>query len=292
MTPRLRLPTKRLVPIPARESRGEFARIVGAATLVWFALLAGNGPWAPREATAQTLSQTPAETTTDPVESGREAMRVGTYPWYDSSNDDLQRINVKPPKPPKPPSNWDWGDWGFEGLKVFFESLGVVVRVILYAIFAAVLALLAYILIKVFLKQSSKDGEDSDEDEDEDRVGGVDRIEELPIQIAAPRGDFLSEARRRYEAGDYSGAIVYLFSYQLLYLDRHQRIQLTKGKTNRQYLREVRSVPRLQSMLACTMVAFEDVFFGHHKLERDAFEACWRDVDEFQRLGPQGGGAT
>jgi hypothetical protein len=244
---------------------------------------------APRTAAAQTQAQPATQPLADPVESGREAMRVGAYPWYDSSKDDLQRINVKPPKPPKPPSNWDWGDWSFEGIKVFFDSLGALVRVLLYALFAALLALLVYILVKVFLKQSSKDGADEDEEDDEDRLGDVDRIEELPIQIAAPRGDFLAEARRRYEAGDYSGAIIYLFSYQLLYLDRHQRIQLTKGKTNRQYLREVRSLPQLQSMLARTMVAFEDVFFGHHPLERDAFEACWREVDEFQRLGPQGG---
>jgi hypothetical protein len=36
------------------------------------------------------------------------------------------------------------------------------------------------------------------------------------------------------------------------------------------------------------MVAFEDVFFGKHGLDRERFESCWRRVDEFRR-GLQGG---
>ena len=51
--------------------------------------------------------------------------------------------------------------------------------------------------------------------------------------------DLLAEARRHYQAGNYGAAIVYLFSFQLVQLDRRQIIQLAKGKTNRQYLREV-----------------------------------------------------
>jgi hypothetical protein len=36
------------------------------------------------------------------------------------------------------------------------------------------------------------------------------------------------------------------------------------------------------------MVAFEDVFFGHHPLDRSRFEACWQEVDEFHRRLPAG----
>mgnify|MGYP006274899679 CR=1 FL=1 len=230
-------------------------------------------------------------TPTDPVEAGKSAMKSGSYPWYDPTQDELKRINVKPPKaPPQTQSaskSW-FEDWDFSGLKTLFESLGEVARILIYTVAAAILGLLIYFLVKVFLKRSTENDDGGDEEE-EAEIGGVDRIDELPIQIAAPRGDFLSEARRRYEAGDYSGAIVYLFSYELLHLDRHQRIQLTKGKTNRQYLREVRAIPRLQAMLARTMIAFEDVFFGHHPLDRSSFEACWQEVEEFQRLAPPGG---
>jgi hypothetical protein len=36
-------------------------------------------------------------------------------------------------------------------------------------------------------------------------------------------------------------------------------------------------------MLDRTMVAFEDVFFGRHPLERQRFESCWGRLDEFHR---------
>ena len=57
--------------------------------------------------------------------------------------------------------------------------------------------------------------------------------------MAAGRLDLLAEARRHYQAGNYGAAIVYLFSFQLVQLDQRQIIRLAKGKTNRQYLREV-----------------------------------------------------
>ena len=40
--------------------------------------------------------------------------------------------------------------------------------------------------------------------------------------------------------GDYGMAIIYAYAYQLVELDQHHAIQLRKGKTNRQYLRELR----------------------------------------------------
>ena len=52
--------------------------------------------------------------------------------------------------------------------------------------------------------------------------------------------DYLDEAQRLYRNGDYAQAIIYLFSHQLLQLDRRHWLRLVKGKTNRQYLREVR----------------------------------------------------
>ena len=83
--------------------------------------------------------------------------------------------------------------------------------------------------------------------------------------------------------GDYSEAIIYLFSYQLVELDRHHVIRLTKGKTNRQYLRETRAAARaLHRSSETTMIAFEDAFFGHKTLTREQFEQCWQRLDEFQ----------
>ena len=60
--------------------------------------------------------------------------------------------------------------------------------------------------------------------------------------------------------------------------------RLTKGKTNRQYLREIGPRRRLRDLVERTMIAFESVFFGHHPLDQRRFEACWSQVAEFQRL--------
>ena len=84
--------------------------------------------------------------------------------------------------------------------------------------------------------------------------------------------------------------IIYLFGFQLVQLDKQQIIRLTKGKTNRQYLREVGPRKALQRLVEQTMVAFEDVFFGNHTLDRARFESCWSRLDEFQSLSAEGAG--
>ncbi len=94
----------------------------------------------------------------------------------------------------------------------------------------------------------------------------------------------LAAARRAYEEGDFSTAIVYLFSHQLIELDRHQCIRLAKGKTNRQYLRELAQRADLRMLLSETMVRFERVFFGDQRLDQAAFEDCWRQLPQFQQL--------
>jgi hypothetical protein len=109
------------------------------------------------------------------------------------------------------------------------------------------------------------------------------RVEELTVPIPTTVDDFIAEIRRLVAAGNLTQAMIYLFSYQLLQLDLHQHIRLSRGKTNRQYLRELRSRPDLQSLLERSMVAFEDVFFGRHELPRERFDACYRALDEFHR---------
>ena len=73
-------------------------------------------------------------------------------------------------------------------------------------------------------------------DDDADRV---DRVEALPFRVPRQATDLLSEARRQYEKGNYNEAIVYLFSHQLVELDRQHLIHLARGKTNRQLVREL-----------------------------------------------------
>jgi hypothetical protein len=113
------------------------------------------------------------------------------------------------------------------------------------------------------------------------RPAEADRIDSLPFQLGRPQVDLLEAAKRLYSEGRYGDAIIYLYSYQLLELDKHQVIRLARGKTNRQYLREIRGRPALRNLLAETLVAFEDVFFGNRQLGQQQFESCWHRLDQF-----------
>jgi hypothetical protein len=215
------------------------------------------------------------------VESARQSLDGSAdFPWYDAANDRLQRIDVKPPKDlenrdsrweSKPPS-WSLPGW----LWRLLELLGWIILI-------AVMAVLVVFLVRSFLWDEERIALTSETEDAARNSGDIDRVDSLPFQLKRPQADLLSEARRHYESGDYGQAIIYLYSYQLVQLDRYQIIRLTKGKTNRQYLREVRPQPDLFALLEGTMVAFEDVFFGRHRLERHRFESCWQRMDSFHQ---------
>jgi len=211
------------------------------------------------------------------VKSAREGLGGWTsYSWYDEANDDLRPLNVKQPDPPPPPqtgSSW-FGDF-FGSL---FEAFGFFLTWILIP---AICGLIIYFLIRAYLQRENREALVQSPEEEEEEYD-IDRIEALPTQIRAPSGDLLSEARRHYEAGDYRLAIIYLYSHQLLRLDKKQLIRLSKGKTNRQYLREIASRQTVKELFEPTMLTFEDVFFGGRDLTRAAFEACWQRQEPFE----------
>ena len=213
------------------------------------------------------------------VEAGRKALqRAADFPWYDQESDSIRRVDVSPPKDlasrkskwQRQPSNWTWPDW-----------LTSVLEVIGWLLLVLVIFGLVYFLAKAVMWGEWRAGVAGTSEET--LHGDIDRIEALPFQLQRPKTDLLAEARRCYEAGQFGEAVIYLYSYQLVELDRHQFIRLTKGKTNRQYLRELRSRRGLSDILFRSMIAFEDVFFGRHSIDRDRFEACWRGLDEFHQ---------
>ena len=72
------------------------------------------------------------------------------------------------------------------------------------------------------------------------------RIEQLPFVLANPsKGDLSALALEAARTGNYSKGIMLLFSHVLILLDRSELIKLRKGKTNRQYLGELRQHPQL-----------------------------------------------
>jgi hypothetical protein len=206
----------------------------------------------------------------DSVESGRKALaRSSNRPWYDAKADAIGRVH---PEPPRKPAEIPF-------LEQFMTAL-------FWVAIAAVLAGLVYVLIQAYLRMENLTTTSS-ETSKKVAVGEASRIESLPFPMKRDESDLLAAARRHYELGNYAEAIIYLFSYELIELDRHQLIHLARGKTNRQYLREMARRPPLRGLLEQTMVTFEDVFFGNRPLDRSRFEACWSRLDEFATLSQQ-----
>jgi hypothetical protein len=204
----------------------------------------------------------------DPVKSGRDSLNHwGVYPWYDSSTDAVKRVDVETP--------WNFS-WNFR--------LGTYLKWFAWTVLAVLIVLLIYFAVRMFLSRVPRSPIVG---VPEDDSSARDRIESLPFPLAAGKMNLLDEARRLYQEGKYSQAIVYLFSYQLVELDKRHLIRLTRGKTNRQYMREVGGRLPLRSLVEQTMIAFEDAFFGRRTLDQARFESCWFRVGEFDKLNSE-----
>jgi hypothetical protein len=202
------------------------------------------------------------------VELGREALNSPWegYPWYDPASDGVKRFDPYEPRP--------FPDFPLFGLP----------ELIAWVMVTVVFAALAYLLVKAIMTLSFRAGRRRAGR----RKGGSDddlrRIEALPLPAFGDQGDFLDLARRCYQEGNYRQAIIFLFSYQLLELDKHNFIRLTRGKTNRQYLRELSPWQVLRRHLEQTTVVFEEVFFGDYPIDRARMDSCWSLLPEFQSL--------
>jgi hypothetical protein len=210
------------------------------------------------------------------VEAGRDALdRWWGYPWYDPAADGVAPVNVREPY------DWSWLDfnlgltWPASALEWLVWS-GVLLAVLL----------IAYLLIQAY--RSRRPRPEAAVAAGRPKRDDAERVEALPFPVRGDLADLLGEARRLYDEGDYGRAIAYLFSYQLVHLDRRHRIRLARGKTNRQYLRELGGQSGLRGLLEQTMVAFEDAFFGRREIPRERFEQCWFRIGEFESLAAEG----
>jgi hypothetical protein len=192
-----------------------------------------------------------------------------TRPWYDDETDDIRRLDLK--EEIRTPS------WNLSWMGPLLKALGWFGL----AILVVVVVLVAWRIFNHWRSGREQPDAALSLDSDAERV---DRVEALPFQVGRQVSDLLSEARRQYERGNYNEAIVYLFSHQLVELDRQHLIHLARGKTNRQLVRELGPRRELRLLVDQTMVAFEDVFFGNHALSRARFESCWFELERFDRL--------
>jgi hypothetical protein len=205
------------------------------------------------------------------IDSAGEALRGRSQiPWYNAETDSLQPVEL-----PRPRRELDWNlSWLAQPLNILL----IVIAVIL-------VLLLAWLIVK--LVRERERGQLPSGRTQRDRMVTADRVEALPFLRDRTQHDLLDQARYHYEQGNYSEAIIYLYSYELVELDRFALVRLAKGKTNRQYLREAASVRPLAGLLELSMVTFEGVFFGRRPLDRAGFEACWNQLPQFESLVSQ-----
>ncbi len=183
------------------------------------------------------------------------------------------------------PSNWTW-DWnwpsfgsGFGGLGLSADAVGWMLLAVLGTLLIVGIAAALYFYLRdslpfqkrmVIKKQSL--------------IIDPMKVEDLPFEVGEQSGDPLRNAESLMRAGRYNEAVVYVYGYMLLALDHARKIHLQKGKTNRMYLRELRSQVVLRSIVNRTMLAFEDVFFGRYDIDAERFSKLWAQLDEFHRL--------
>jgi len=109
------------------------------------------------------------------------------------------------------------------------------------------------------------------------------KLQDLPFEVEQTMFGLLAQAESYRAAGDYSKAIIYLFSHALVEMDSVRCIRLARGKTNRAYLRELRDQEGLRGFTNQLVSAFEYAFFGKHVLSQEAFERIWQQVPAFDK---------
>ncbi|RMF96841.1 MAG: DUF4129 domain-containing protein [Planctomycetota bacterium] len=203
----------------------------------------------------------------DPIESGRKALNgpVSSPPWYDRSADRV--APVQPPKSPRRPRL---------NLRVRTPATGpsLFTILVLVAIFAIpVLVVIAYFWLR---DREADTGRPSPAKAPRRR-----HLEDLPEHIDTTIDDWEAAIREAVARGDYRRAVVLLFGYELIELDKHDRIRLERGKTNRQYLRELRGMSYLRKFYEDTMMLFEEVYYGNRDADPERFRRYYEQLPQF-----------
>ena len=233
------------------------------------------------------------ETVAKNVAMENDLVRKSTHPvWFDAKTGNITPVAARKNEidvsdrhssvaTPEPRTNSAWWDSLWGSLSIVFSWLFEGWLTIL-GVFLVLLALVAGFLV---WRHGSKGGGFFRSREAKDLLAHElekAKIQDLPFEIEQTAMGLLEQAAKLRAAGDYSKAIVYLFSHVLVEMDGARCIRLTRGKTNRTYLRELRGREMLKSFTNQLVQAFEFAFFGKHQLSQESFEAIWQQLPVFE----------
>ncbi len=114
----------------------------------------------------------------------------------------------------------------------------------------------------------------------------------LPEGTMAREVDLWQAAGRCYDAGDLRGAVIYLYCYVIVVLHQHGLLRALRGKTCRDYGKELHVWPSVQAMFQSVADIYEQVYFGQSTASATGVQqaidaaACLRAELQSLRSGP------
>ncbi|MCO5191082.1 MAG: DUF4129 domain-containing protein [Anaerolineae bacterium] len=161
----------------------------------------------------------------------------------------------------QPPSFWE--TLGQRVLELLFgsETIGTFARLMsqLWPVIAiAVIVGVAVYIVRSFFNQFAQNVDLSADDP---------HVPNLTVAGARNR------ALERATDGDYRDAVRYLYLATLLHLDEQGILDYDRTRTNREYVRSVRTNPAVAADLQAVVHVFDETWYGYHPLSASAYAA-------------------
>lgn len=234
--------------------------------------------WSPSLAMAAASAEPDASPT-------RSALAKGEYPWYDIPGDRLKAVVA----PPSRMASWfqsfeRWMSGMFQLIGDFFGRIARAMNLPtitspenLVPIFLIVVGTVSLIILIWWLWNSGSFIRDT-RDVLDPSIGIGGRVSMLPAEMASAFPlDPWAEAEERRRRGDFTGAIIFLFAYQLLELDRLGLIRLAPGGTGRTYVMSLAD-SKLRVPMVASLGLFEMAYYGHKAVTASSFERVWAEA--------------
>ncbi|XZE20781.1 hypothetical protein SH449x_000668 [Pirellulaceae bacterium SH449] len=171
--------------------------------------------------------------------------------------------------------DFGWLSDMFRGMLSFIRDFW---KIILTIVLIAVLTLIVFFLIRV---QRMIDPPGSKSSGNTSVATQQRKVTDLPFELDRPDLPLLQLVEQYRNQGEFSKAIIYLYSYILIELDAAGLVRLAKGKTNWTYLSELNPRPQEKSLTTSVVYWFEHIFFGKQEMDAAAFDAIWSAMPAF-----------
>ena len=195
-------------------------------------------------------------------DAAREALRTQAPPWYDVAGDNWKRVDAKAPEPPS--TSGSGADW--------LPSLGNLFAWLMVALAVAATAWLVWQLVRNLV---SERGEPVAEERRAAVARAVADLSALPFADAQSAKDPEAALARAIAERDWRRAVAWSYALHLVELDHAGALHVSKGTTNRGYLRmlatwagERASRAGLPPLLRDAVDTFERTWFGHHPADQ------------------------